>query len=115
MPSGLATEIIGVDDYDNYPAEALEKEKIGSQQFDVEKIVAMNPEVVFAHESGLSTGEEGLQQLRDAGIPVFVVKNALDFEETYATISTIGQATGKTVEAEKIVADMKAKVEDVIR
>ncbi len=110
---GLATEIIGVNDFDNYPVEALEKEKIGSQQFDVEKIVAMNPEMVFAHESGLSTGEEGLQQLRDAGIPVFVVKNALDFEETYATIVTIGQATGKTVEAEKIVADMKAKVEDV--
>lgn len=111
---GLATEIIGVNDYDNYPAEALEKEKIGSQQFDVEKIVAMNPEIVFAHESGLGTGEEGLQQLRDAGILVFVVKNAFDFEETYATIATIGQATGKTAGAEQIVADMKAKVEEVL-
>ena len=111
---GLDAEIVAVSDYDNYPAEALEKEKIGAQQFDVEKIVAMNPEIVFAHEMGLSTGEEGFQQLRDAGIPVFVVKNAADFEETYATIVTIGQATGKTVEAEKIVADMKAKVEEVI-
>lgn len=110
---GLATEIVGVSSNDDYPAEALEKDKIGDMIFDVEKIVAMNPEIVFAHESGLSTGEEGLQQIRDAGIPVFVVKNALDFEETYATIVTIGQATGKTVEAEKIVADMKAKVEDV--
>ncbi|WP_318616957.1 ABC transporter substrate-binding protein [Sporosarcina sp. YIM B06819] len=110
---GLATEIIGVNDYDNYPAEALEKEKIGGMQFDVEKIVAMNPEIVFAHESGLSTGAEGLQQLRDAGLPVFVVKNALDFEETYTSIKTIGQATGKSAEAEKIVADMKAKVVEV--
>ncbi len=110
---GLNAEIVAVGDYDNYPAEALEKEKIGGQQFDVEKIVALNPEMVFAHEMGLSTGEEGFQQIRDAGIPIFVVKNAIDFEETYATIVTIGQATGKTVEAEKIVADMKEKVEDV--
>ncbi|MFJ7934266.1 ABC transporter substrate-binding protein [Sporosarcina sp. NPDC096371] len=110
---GLNTEVIAVSDYDNYPAEALEKEKIGGQQFDVEKIVAMNPDIVFAHEMGLSTGEEGLQQIRDAGIPVFVVKNAKDFEETYATIVTIGQATGKSEEAEKIIANMKEKVEEV--
>ena len=37
----------------------------------------------------------------------------MNFEETYATIETIGKATGKTEEAEKIVADMKAKVEEV--
>lgn len=111
---GLGTEIIGVNDYDNYPAEALEKEKIGGEQFDVEKIVSMNPEMVFAHESGLNKGAEGLQQLRDAGIPVFVVTNAANFEETYATITTIGQATGKVEEAKQIVADMTAKVEDVL-
>ena len=38
----------------------------------------------------------------------------LNFEETYATIETIGKATGKTEEAEKIVTDMKAKVEEVL-
>ncbi|WP_342513278.1 ABC transporter substrate-binding protein [Sporosarcina sp. FSL K6-1522] len=112
---GLNSEIVGVNDYDNYPAEALEKEKIGGQEFDVEKIVSMNPEMVFAHESGLGVGEAGLQQIRDAGIPVFVVKNATDFDETYTTIETMGQATGKKEEADKIVADMKAKVEEVLQ
>ena len=111
---GLGDAIVGVNDYDDYPAEALEKEKIGGQDFNVEKIVSMNPEIVFAHESGLGKGKEGLQQIRDAGIPVFVVKNAASFEETYTTIETIGQATGKTVEAEKIITDMKAKVEEVL-
>ena len=111
---GLADEVVGVNDYDDYPAEAVEKEKIGGMEFNVEKIVSMNPEIVFAHESGLGSGEEGLQQIRDAGIPVFVVKNAANFEETYTTIETIGQATGKTVEAEKIITDMKAKVEEVL-
>ena len=57
---GLADAIVGVNDYDDYPAEALEKEKIGGQDFNVEKIVSMNPEIVFAHESGLGKGKEGL-------------------------------------------------------
>lgn len=111
---GLNEEIVGVGDFDDYPAEANEKEKIGGQQFNVEKIVAMNPDIVFAHEIGLSTGEEGLQQIRDAGIPVFVVKNATNFEETYTSIETLGQATDKMEEAQKIVESMKAKVEDVL-
>ena len=59
---GLEDEIIGVNDYDDYPAEALEKEKIGGMEFNVEKIVSMNPEIVFAHESGLGTGEEGFNK-----------------------------------------------------
>ncbi len=111
---GLNEEIVGVGDFDDYPAEANEKEKIGAQQFNVEKIVAMNPDIVFAHEIGLSTGEEGLQQIRDAGIPVFVVKNATNFDETYKSIETLGQATGKTEEAQEIIESMKAKVEDVL-
>lgn len=111
---GLNEEIIGVNDWDDYPEEALKKEKIGGMEFNVEKIISMNPEIVFAHESMLGTSDEGLQQLRDAGLNVFVVKNAADFEQTYKTIETIGQATGKTEEAEAIVDEMKAKVEEVI-
>ena len=110
----LNDEIVGVNDWDNYPEEALEKEKIGGQEFNVEMIVSMAPDIVFAHESMLGIGDEGLQQLRDAGINVFVVKNAADFEQTYETIKTIGQATGKTQEAETIVEDMKAKVAEVL-
>lgn len=110
---GLNDEIVGVNDYDNYPEEALEKEKIGGMEFNVEKILAMNPDIVFAHESALGVGEAGFQQIRDAGVKVYVVKNATDFNETYTTIEEIGRATGKSEEAQQIVEDMKAKVAEV--
>ena len=111
---GLNEEIVGVNDYDDFPEEALEKEKIGGMEFNVEKIVSMQPDVVFAHESGLGSGEDGYQQIRDAGIKVFVVTNASNFDQTYTTIEQIGQATGKTEEAATIVEDMKAKVAEVV-
>ena len=111
---GLNDEIVAVGDYDDYPAEALEKEKIGGQEFNVEAIVAKDPDIVFGHESAYGTGEDGYEQIRDAGIPVFIVKEATNFDETYETIATIGEATDKVEEADKIITDMKEKVAEVL-
>lgn len=111
---GLADEIVGVSDYDDYPEEAAEKEKIGGQEFNVEAIIALDPDLVFGHESAFGIGEEGYKQLEDAGIPVFVVQNAGNFEETYETITTIGQLTDKQEEAEKVIDEMKTKVDEVL-
>lgn len=111
---GLEDEIIGVSDYDDYPEEATEKEKIGGQEFNVEAIIALDPDLVFGHESAFGIGEEGYKQLEDAGIPVFVVQNAGNFEETYETITTMGQLTNKQEEADKIIDDMKTKIDSVL-
>lgn len=106
----LGEKVVGVSDYDNYPEEAALKEKIGGQEFNVEKIISLNPDLVLAHESGLGMGGAGLQQLRDTGINVFVVKTAANFEEVYDTMITIGKATGATTEAEEMVQTMKDEV-----
>lgn len=111
---GLNNEIVGVNNYDDYPAEATEKEKIGDlQSMNVERIIALTPDIVFAHESGMSYHEGAIEQLESAGVKVFVVATADSFNETYATIEQLGRATGKLPEAEKIVANMKTKVEEV--
>jgi iron complex transport system substrate-binding protein len=110
---GLGDKMVGVSDFDNYPEEAAEVEKIGGQEFNVEKIISLNPDVVLAHESGVAVGEAGLQQVRDAGIPVYVVQEANSFDEVYETISIIGQATGATEEAETLVSEMEAEVAEV--
>ncbi|MEC1305087.1 ABC transporter substrate-binding protein [Lysinibacillus capsici] len=111
---GLNDEIVGVTDNDDYPPEAAEKDKVGGMEYDIEKIIALKPDIVFSHESSMSLSEEAIAQLESAGLKVFVVKNAQDFNETYTTIEQLGRATGKLPEAEKIVANMKAKVEEVL-
>lgn len=109
----LGDKVVAVSDYDNYPAETESIEKIGGQEFNVEKIISLNPNLVLAHESGLGMGEAGLQQLRDAGLNVFVVKTAANFDEVYETMTTIGQLTGATAEAEEMVQTMKADVAEI--
>jgi iron complex transport system substrate-binding protein len=110
---GLDKEIVGVSDFDNYPEEAAKKTKIGGMEFNVEKIVGLKPDLVLAHESGMSTAKDGLKQLEDAGIDVFVVNDATNFVETYESIETIAEATGTENEGDKIVKSMKDDLADI--
>ena len=110
---GLGEKMVGVSDFDNYPEEAAEVEKIGGQEFNVEKIISLQPDLVLAHESGLGVGDAGLQQLRDAGIKVFVVNSAVSFEEVYESITVIAQAAGAMEEAENIITEMEVQVDGI--
>ncbi|ANU10013.1 hypothetical protein A1A1_06367 [Planococcus antarcticus DSM 14505] len=110
---GLGEKIVGVSDFDNYPEETTDIEKIGGQEFNVEKIISLQPDLVLAHESGLGVGDAGLQQLRDAGVGVFVVQNAASFEEVYDSITTIAQATGSMEEADSLVSEMEVQVAEI--
>ena len=78
--------IVGVTDFDNYPEEAMSKEKIGGMEFNIEKMISLKPDLILAHESTADTAKAGLQQLKDAGIDVFVVNDAQSFEGVYESI-----------------------------
>ena len=111
---GLNEEIIGVSDNDNYPEQALTKEKVGGMVFNLEQLISLQPDLVVAHGSGLyNFNEEAIAQLEAVGIPVFVVKNAVTFEETYTTIEQIGQLTGKTKEAAEVIASIQKGIQDI--
>lgn len=110
---GLGEKMVGVSDFDNYPEEAASVEKIGGMEFNVEKIISLQPDLVLAHESGVGVGEAGLQQLRDAGLDVYVVPEATNFDEVYETMTIIGQATGAMQEADAAVSEMEAQVDEI--
>lgn len=110
---GLGEKVVGLTTNDTYPEETAEVEKVGDFNVDIEKVISLNPDIVFAHESAATTQEAGLQQMRDAGINVFIVNDAVNFEDVYKTIDTIGQLTGTTEDAEALTADMKATLEEI--
>lgn len=110
---GLSEKMVGVSDFDNYPEEAASVEKIGGQEFNVEKIISLQPDIVLAHESNLGIGDAGLQQLRDAGLDVFVVEEATTFDEVFETMTIIGQATGTMEEADAQISEMEAQLDEI--
>lgn len=110
---GLGKTVVGVSDYDNYPEETKEIEKVGGMEMNTEMIVSLKPDLVLAHASSAHNSNEGLQQLKDAGIDVLVVNDAQSFDQVYDSIDMIGQATGEQEKAKGIVTDMKTKLKDI--
>lgn len=110
---GFGEEVVGVSDFDNYPPEAEKKEKVGGLEFNVEKVISLNPDLVLAHASTAQSSEAGLQQLKDAGVPVLIVNDAKNFDEVYESIEMIGTAAGAKEKAEQLVSDMKSKLEEI--
>lgn len=105
---GAGNEIVGVSNYDNYPAGVAKKQKVGDLKVNREKVVALNPDLVLAD----SSNGEAINTLRKAGLTVLVTE-AKNIDEVYKSIGLIGQATGHTGEADKLVHTMQADVRAV--
>lgn len=110
---GLDEEIVGVNDNDNYPEKVADKTRIGGTEYNIETIISLQPDIVFAHESSMFTFESAIEQLEASGVTVFVVENAITFDETYETIEAIGTLTDKDEEAEKVIASIQSKLADI--
>ncbi|GKV66847.1 MULTISPECIES: ABC transporter substrate-binding protein [unclassified Sporosarcina] len=110
---GAGDKVIAVTENDDYPEEATKLDTVGDYNVNVEKVISLKPDAVFAHEMMMASSEEGLNQIREAGIPVIVVPTAETFDETYESIKVIGEIMDKNKEADQIVEDMKAKVEEI--
>ena len=87
--------------YCNVPAEAMEKEKIGSvTQMNVEKIVRLKPDLVIA--SALSK-EKQLMLLEKMGIKILRAQNPRTFDEMCDITLAIGETLGHQKEAHSVV------------
>ena len=107
---GLDDKVVGVTTYCNYPKEALNKSKIGGYAtINVEKIVATNPDIIFANPIN---GQGNIDALRKLGYVVIVIESD-SVEGTYNAIRMIGTCTGTTDEADSIISDMKTRIQAI--
>ncbi|QZT33805.1 ABC transporter substrate-binding protein [Caldalkalibacillus thermarum TA2.A1] len=111
---GVGDKVIAVDDFSNYPEEALEKEKVGGQEINVEKVLSLMPDVIFVTEYHQANHADVLDQFKEAGITVVVIDtNATQFEDVYASIRLIAQVTGTVEEAEQLVSELESRLAEI--
>ncbi len=107
---GLRDEVVGVTMYCDYPPEALDKEKVGDYYGpDIEKIIALQPDLVLAtdfHRFDL------IPALEQQGFTVFAVAPQT-LDDVLESIERIGEITGKEAEALQLVNEMTSKIEAV--
>ena len=110
---GLEEQIVGLTANDNFPEQVKEKPSVGDIDFNIEEIIALEPDLVLVHESGMFSAEPVIEQLAALDIDVYVVDNAESFDATYDTFEAIGQLTNKEQEAADLVVDVQTKVDEV--
>lgn len=101
--------LVGVTDFDDYPAEVVEIDKVVTMaQVDVEAVVATEPDLVLAAGNEL-TPSAVIDQIADLGVPVLVLyPESLD--EVSADIQLVGMAVGRDDEAAALIEDMATRV-----
>lgn len=112
---GLKREVVGMDDsifqYTPAPwhAELKGIPNIGPSYpgISVEKVVAAKPDLVVA-----STGIKGLSDLKQFHIPVLIL-NPASIVGVYHDIKLVGEATGRTRQAQSVVRQMRAQMDAI--
>lgn len=112
---GLNDRIVGVSDYDDYPAEAATKPKVGGVvKPSEEAILAQSPDLVIG---GISMDEPVAAKLKTLGMPVYVT-HPQKMDEIFDNILAMGVITNRQEQAEKVVASMKqdiARVQEAVK
>jgi iron complex transport system substrate-binding protein len=107
---GLGDRVVGVTDYCDYPPEVLNKTKVGGYANpDIEKIVALNPDLILA---GYGNPIEVVYTLAGLGLTVFGIKTT-DLDDLLNDIRRVGEITDKEVEAQALTSAMESRIQAV--
>ncbi len=106
---GAGPQVVGRDAYSDYPEEAKKVADIGGGfgELNTEVILAQKPDLVLA---GSLTPPEQLNALEGLGLTVFGVANPNDFPGLFDNMRLLAQLTGRTSQAEELIAGLQKRV-----
>ena len=108
---GAGDTLVGRGEYCDYPVEVSDLPAVKSgPETNIEEIIALQPEVVVM--SMMAQTQAQVEALEKAGITV-VASDAISIAGVYEAISLIGAVTGKSSEAEQVVAQMKVTFAEI--
>jgi len=109
---GAGDRVVATDDGSDYPQQATALPHVATfSSVDVEKVVALEPDLVVAGGLGF-TPAESITKLRDLKVPVVVIY-APSVEGVLKDIELLGTATGTSADAESLTTAMRADMDAV--
>ena len=108
---GAGPQVVAVDDYSNYPAEAVALgTALSGFEPNVEAIAGFTPDLVV-----ISNDPGGLvEQLTALSIPVFIAPAAATLDDAYMQIEQFGMLTGHVDTAVALSSQMQADIEAAV-
>ena len=110
---GADDRLIGVTTKCDWPEAAKQKPKIGDLlNPNYENILAARPDLIIASTAG--NDRDAVYKLAELGLPVFVTAPR-SVEGIMETTRQIGRITDRAAEGERLVAEMKARLQEIKR
>ena len=110
---GAQERLVGRTDFCDYPASVRTKPSVGGMvNPNFETLVALKPDLVVATDEG--NREETVRQLDRLGIPTYLV-HANRIAETIDLIRRVGELTGHTADAPRLIGEMERRIAAVRR
>jgi len=104
---GAGTQVVGVTQFCDFPAEATQKAKVGYANPNLESLVALEPDLIVAPQEFLKPDLIGkLEQLK---IPVFILADRT-VEDVFAHIQTLGRMLDRSTEATALGMDVRQHI-----
>lgn len=108
---GAGAQVVAVEEYSNYPAEAASKlTKLSGFDPNIEAIAAYKPDLVLISNDMSSVQK----QLNALGITVWMGQAAATLDDVYAQIAELGQLTGHVKSSDKLVDSMKSEIKSAL-
>ncbi|MDO7877204.1 helical backbone metal receptor [Hymenobacter sp. ASUV-10] len=92
---------------DNYPAAALRKPVVNNYPLDLEKLVALKPDVIFTVEG--MTSPDDAQRLQQLGIPVYYQRYRR-VEDVFAGIDRLGVLVSRPTQAKRLTDSLRQEL-----
>ena len=107
---GMDDEIAGVSTFCNYPPKAKTKENVGNfSNPNIEKILSLKPDYIFC--TGLEQAPI-VAELKRLGLKVYI-SDPRNIKELMESISDMGRITGKDKEAQELIRDTQAQIDNI--
>jgi len=106
---GAGDQVIGRDEFSDYPADVVDLPSIGGGfgDYNLEAIVDLEPDLVLAAE--INTPEQ-VKALSDLGLTVYLLANPTSLDEMYVNLLIVAELSGHFEEAEELVRELKERV-----
>lgn len=105
--AGAGDRVVGAVQYSDYPEAAKKVARVGSYTaVDMEKVVALKPDLVVAWKSG--NRDAHLDKLRGLGIPVFI-NEPRKIDDVARSLSQLGKLAGTEAVAEPAAKAFRAR------
>ncbi len=104
---GAGASLVAVDDFSDFPPQAKGLPHVGGIRASPDKIVSYSPDLILA-----ITTNDLPQRLETAGQRVFVFEPN-DIDGVYRNIFAVGTLIDRESAAQKVVADMRARIDAV--